>query len=143
MDALFTWQTLATLAGAASMTYIIVAYTKGTLDKLFHMSTDLYAALIAALILFGANAALGTPITWQMILLSLFNGFIVAMAAGKMNDKAVTSSIVQQAATNALTPVISATNTTAATQMTTTPATESPDIANTTMAEATPKEGAL
>jgi 4-hydroxybenzoate polyprenyltransferase len=86
LNSLFNWEILATFIGAVTMVYIIVSQTK----KYIPFSTDLYGALVAALILFGAGVAQGEAITWQMILLCIFNGFIVQLAAGKMNDKAIT-----------------------------------------------------
>ncbi|HHY13970.1 MAG TPA: hypothetical protein GX526_04945 [Thermoanaerobacterales bacterium] len=95
MDTLFTWEVLATLAGASGITYLIVAYTKRIVDSLPVLKiigTDLYAVFIGFLVLLGATAALGQVLTWANVVLALLNGFLVAATAGKMSDKAVTDS---------------------------------------------------
>ncbi len=95
MDTLFTWEVLATLAGASGITYLIVAYTKRIVDSLPVLKiigTDLYAVFIGFLVLLGATAALGQVLTWANVVLALLTGFLVAATAGKMSDKAVTDS---------------------------------------------------
>jgi xanthine/uracil permease len=90
MDNLYTWATLGTLAGAASLTYLIVAYTKRLVDTFWPkaLGTDLYAVLVGFVVLFCVAAVTG-PLSWATVVLALFNGFLVAAAAGKMSDKAV------------------------------------------------------
>lgn len=88
-DSLFTWDALATLTGASLLTFLVVQYTKGLLDKLVHIPTDLYAVLIGALILIAASAALGQSLTWATIVLCICNGFIVAATAGQMANKVI------------------------------------------------------
>lgn len=88
-DALFSWEMLGTLAGAAAVTYLIVAYTKNFIDKFWPVGTDLYAVIIGFVVLLCASLATGQAFTWQLVALCLFNGFLVAATAGKMNDKAV------------------------------------------------------
>jgi general stress protein CsbA len=98
-DGLFTWQTLGTLAGAAAITYLVVAYTKGLVDLIpwfKFIGTDLYAVLVGAIVLIAASAALGQALTWAVILLAVFNGFLVAATAGKMSDKALTEANKKQ-----------------------------------------------
>jgi len=92
MDNLFTWDVLGTLAGAAALTYLIVAYTKRAIDKFWPgiLGTDVYAVLIGFLVLLAATAAQGQPLNWSAVVLALFNGFLVAATAGKMSDKAIT-----------------------------------------------------
>jgi len=91
MDNLFTWDVLGTLAGAAAVTYLIVAYTKRLVDSFWpkELGTDLFAVIVGFLVLLAATAATGQRIDWAAVVLALFNGFLVAAAAGKMNDKAV------------------------------------------------------
>jgi len=95
-----TWSTLATIGGAAAITYLIVAYTRRLVDKTAvgrAIGTDLYAALVGAFILFLALVAVAieqaTPLTgtwWLLTIpLAILNGFMVASAAGKMHDKAI------------------------------------------------------
>ncbi|HYE83251.1 MAG TPA: hypothetical protein VEG39_13940 [Clostridia bacterium] len=94
MDKLFTWEAIATLTGAATLVYFIVAYTKRPLDKLLPklmgaIGTDLYAVFWAFIVLLVATTVITGGLTWASVALALFNAFIVAAAAGKMNDKAV------------------------------------------------------
>lgn len=87
-DSLFTWDALQTLAGAAFLCFLIVAYTKRYVDRWWPgASTDLYAVLIGATVLLAAMLAAGQGFTWQVVLLALFNGFLVAATAGKLHDK--------------------------------------------------------
>ena len=86
-DALFTWEALGTLAGASLLTFLVVQYTKALLDRVVHVPTDLYAVVIAALVLIAATAALGQRLTWAAIVLAIVNGFLVAAAAGQMANK--------------------------------------------------------
>jgi hypothetical protein len=88
---LFTWEALGTLAGAAAVTFLIVAYTKRAVDTFWPkaLGTDLYAVLIGFFVLVAATAALGRPLNWASIVLALFNGFLIAATSGKMNDKAI------------------------------------------------------
>lgn len=90
-DTLFTWDALATLAGASFLTYLITAYTKRLVDRFWYWGTDVYAVLVGTLVLVLAQVALGaSPTDWRIYVLSLFNGFLVAATAGKLHDKAVT-----------------------------------------------------
>jgi len=91
-ESLFTWEAIATLAGAAFLTFLIVAYTKNPIDRYWPkiLGTDLYAVLVGFVILSLAALATGQPVTWAMFVLALFNGFLVAATAGKVNDKVLT-----------------------------------------------------
>jgi len=86
-EVLFTWEALGTLTGAALLTFLVVQYTKSLLDRVAHIPTDLYAVVIAALILIAATAALGQPLTWAAIVLAVANGFLVAATAGQLANK--------------------------------------------------------
>jgi len=90
-ETLFNWEALGTLAGAAAVTYLIVAYTKRLVDKFWPkaLGTDIYAVLIGFLVLLSATAAQGQALTWSAVVLALFNGFLVAAASGKMSDKTI------------------------------------------------------
>lgn len=90
MDNLFTWEVISTLAGASAITYLIVSYTKRTIDIFWPkwLGTDLYAVLISFLILLAASGFANPPLTLSGVVLALFNAFLVAAASGKMNDKA-------------------------------------------------------
>lgn len=85
---LFTFEALSTLAGASLLVYLIVQYTKNIVPT--SIPTDIYAVFVGAVVLFVAQVAEGAAINdWRLYLLSFFNGFLVALTAGKMNDTAL------------------------------------------------------
>jgi len=88
---LFTWEALATMGGASLLTYFIVQYTKVLVDRLLpKWPTDVYAVLVAFIVLLTAQLALGADGgDWRLYALSLANGFIVAATAGQMQQKAL------------------------------------------------------
>jgi hypothetical protein len=89
-DTLFTFQYLSTLAGASLLTYLIVQYTKSYIDSIKKFSTDLYAVLVGTVILLLAQIAQGAnALDWRIYVLCLFNGFLVAVTSGKINDVAI------------------------------------------------------
>jgi len=89
-DSLFTFDALATLAGASLLTYLVVQYTKNLLDKVISLPTDIYAVLVGAVILLLAQLATGASAgDWRVYVLALANGFLVAATAGKLNDAAL------------------------------------------------------
>lgn len=98
MDELYSWQYIGTLAGAAMITYLIVAYTKRAVDAWWPpaLGTDLYAVLVAWLVLLAAMGAQGELSGLLSVVLCLFNGFLVAAAAGKLNDKAISEAERQE-----------------------------------------------
>lgn len=74
------------------LTFFVVQYTKGLVDRFLArwLPTDLYAVIVASLILLTAQLAIGAnPGDWRVYLLSIANGFLVAAAAGQMQRKAV------------------------------------------------------
>ncbi|REK68014.1 MAG: hypothetical protein C6P35_03330 [Cohnella sp.] len=88
---LFTWQALSAMGGASLLTYLIVQYTKGLIDRFARwLPTDLYAVVIATAILTAAQLAVGADGgDWRIYALALANGFLVAAAAGQMQNKAL------------------------------------------------------
>jgi hypothetical protein len=93
MDNLYTWSMLGTLAGASAIAYLIVAYTKAAADKFWPkiLGTDIYAVFISFIVLFAATAFNEPPLNISKTILALFNAFLVASVASKMNDKAITT----------------------------------------------------
>jgi len=97
MDNLFTWSMLGTLAGASATAYLVVAYTKEIFlkSKLKVIGIDLYAVLVSFVVLVSAWITLLEVVTWQTVLsligLAIFNAFLVAATAAKMNDKAIST----------------------------------------------------
>lgn len=88
-ETLFTWETLATLAGASLLTFFVVQYTKNLIDRVVEAPTDIYAVVVGAITLFLAALAQGAEVCWQTAVLSLANGFLVAAAAGQMYNKVI------------------------------------------------------
>ena len=88
---LFTWEALSAMGGASLLTYLIVQYTKGLIDRFAKwLPTDLYAVVIAMAILTAAQLAIGADAgDWRVYALALANGFLVAAAAGQMQNKAL------------------------------------------------------
>lgn len=90
-DNLFTWQALVTLSGAAMLVFLITLYTARVVDKWWKWGTDLYATLWGFIILSLATIATGgNPLNWRLYVLSFFNAFLIAAAAGKLRDKSIT-----------------------------------------------------
>ena len=76
----FTWAYLATIAGAAAFTLIVVQLAKVPLDKVWHIPTRLLVYFICLLVMLAAThftAGLG----WENGLLAAVNAFIAALTA--------------------------------------------------------------
>ena len=88
---LFTWEALSAMGGASLLTFFVVQYTKVLVDRFAKwLPTDLYAVLVAFIILVLAQLALGADGNdWRIYVLSLANGFLVAAAAGQMQRKSL------------------------------------------------------
>lgn len=88
---LFTWEALSAMGGASLLTYFIVQYTKSLLDRWAKwLPTDVYAVAVSWIILTAAQLATGaSAANWRLYALSFANAFLVAAAAGQINNKAV------------------------------------------------------
>lgn len=89
---LFTWEALSAMGGASLLTFFVVQYTKSIIDRFAArwLPTDLYAVIVAGLVLLTSQLALGAdPHDWRVYILAVANGFLVAAAAGQMQRKAV------------------------------------------------------
>ena len=75
---LFTWEGLASLAGAAAAVFLIVQLSKDYIPAF--IPVRLYAWLWAWIVLTLASYVLGA-FTWPVAVLNLFNGAIVALTA--------------------------------------------------------------
>lgn len=87
---LFTWDALGTMAGASLLVFFIVQYTKGMIDRFLPwLPTDVYAVVVAWIFLTLAQLAVDTSIAldWRLYVLSFANAFLVAAAAGQMQNK--------------------------------------------------------
>jgi len=76
----FTWDYLATIAGAAGLTLIIVQFMKAPLDKVWKIPTRLVAYVIALIIMTAATYFTGS-LTADSALLVASNAFLAAMTA--------------------------------------------------------------
>ena len=76
----FTWETLATLAGATLATLLIVQLLKLPLDRIWKVPTRLVTYVIALLLLLLATA-FTSGLTLPSALLTAVNAVIVALAA--------------------------------------------------------------
>ncbi len=76
----FTWESLATLGGAAAATLLIVQFLKAPLDKVWKIPTRWLAWLIAFVILLAANIVTN-GFQWNNVPLLIVNAFLVTFAA--------------------------------------------------------------
>ncbi len=75
-----TWTYLATIAGAAAFTLLIVQFFKAPLDKVWKIPTRVFAYVIALAIMLIATA-FTTGLTAENALLVAANAFLAAMSA--------------------------------------------------------------
>lgn len=75
-----TWTYLATIAGAAAFTLLIVQFFKAPLDKIWKIPTRVFAYVIALVIMLVATA-FTTGLTIDSVLLTAANAFLAAMSA--------------------------------------------------------------
>lgn len=78
MDQFFSWEMLATLAGAAAATGIVTQLLKDALKK---MPTQLLSYIIALVILAAATAATGAAADWTGWAILPLNAVIVSLSA--------------------------------------------------------------
>ena len=76
----FSWQQLATIAGATTATLLIVQLLKLPLDKVWKIPTRIVTYLIAVIILIVATA-FTSGLNWSDAGLAIINAVIVALAA--------------------------------------------------------------
>lgn len=76
----FSWEYLATIAGAAAATLLIVQFIKAPLDAVWKIPTRVLAYIIALIIMLVATA-FTTGLTTQSALLAVINAFVAAMTA--------------------------------------------------------------
>jgi peptidoglycan/LPS O-acetylase OafA/YrhL len=76
----FTWEHLATIAGATMATLLIVQLLKLPLDKVWKIPTRIIAYVIALVIMIVATA-FTVGLTWSNAGLAAINAVIVALAA--------------------------------------------------------------
>ena len=76
----FTWEQLATIAGAALATMLIVQLLKLPLDKVWKIPTRIIVFLIAAVVMLLATY-FTQGLTWNTALLTLMNAVVAALTA--------------------------------------------------------------
>ena len=76
----FTWEYLATIAGATAATLLIVQLLKLPLDKLWKIPTRIWVYLIALILMLLATV-FTTGLSMETALLTAVNAVIVALAA--------------------------------------------------------------
>ena len=76
----FTWKQLATIAGAAAMTLLIVQLLKLPIDKVWKIPTRIVVYVIALIIMILAQI-FTDGLTVNTALLTVFNAVIVALSA--------------------------------------------------------------
>lgn len=76
----FAWSYLATIAGAAAFTLLIVQFFKAPLDKVWKIPTRVFAYLVSLFIMLVATA-FTAGLTVDNVLLVAANAFLAAMSA--------------------------------------------------------------
>lgn len=79
-DAPFTWAYLATIAGAAAFTLIVVQLCKVPLDKVWHIPTRMLVYVICFVVMLAATH-FTVGLSWENGLLAAVNAFIAALTA--------------------------------------------------------------
>lgn len=80
VQAPWTWATLATVAGAAAATLLIVQYLKVPLDKVWKIPTRAFVYMVAFAILAAATAFVG-EMSAEALALCALNAFVVSLTA--------------------------------------------------------------
>lgn len=72
------------------LTFFIVQYSKRMLDRFVWFPTDLYAVIVAYIVLLAAQLAMGAKVAdWRLYVLTFANAFLVAAAAAQIQDKSI------------------------------------------------------
>lgn len=77
----FTWELLASNAGAVAATLLIVQYLKAPLDKVFKIPTRAFAFAVAFLLSLGGRAFGGTGMDIKSVPIVMLNALIIALTA--------------------------------------------------------------
>lgn len=75
-----TWTYLATIAGAAAFTLLVVQFLKAPLDKVWKIPTRAFAYVVALVVMLVATA-FTSGLTVDSVLLVAANAFLAAMSA--------------------------------------------------------------
>ena len=79
-DSFFTWEQLTTYGGATVATMLFVQFTKG-LPGIVKIPTRLWAFIVAAVLMILATVFTSSEVTPAVILITVVNAVIVAMAS--------------------------------------------------------------
>lgn len=77
----FSWEYLATIAGAATFTLLVAQFLKFPLDKIWKIPTRVVVYCIAFIVMLIGTAFTADGLTAQSVLLALANAFIAALTA--------------------------------------------------------------
>ena len=91
----FTWEYLATIAGASTFTLLVVQFIKEPLDKLVKIPTRIVAYVISAAVMLVA-LAFTDGFTCGGVCLALANAFISALAASGTYDTVATKKTTEE-----------------------------------------------
>lgn len=80
VEAPLTWSYLATIAGAAAFTLLIVQFFKAPLDKVWKIPTRVFAYMVSLAVMLIATA-FTSGLTAENVLLVAANAFLAAMSA--------------------------------------------------------------
>lgn len=76
----FTWTYLASIAGAAAFTLLVVQFLKAPLDKIWKIPTRVFAYIVSLITMIVATA-FTSGCTIDSVLLAVVNAFLAAFAA--------------------------------------------------------------
>lgn len=76
----FTWTYLASIAGAAAFTLLVVQFLKAPLDKIWKIPTRVFAYIVSLITMVVATA-FTSGCTVDSVLLAVVNAFLAAFAA--------------------------------------------------------------
>ena len=76
----FTWTYLASIAGAAAFTLLVVQFLKAPLDKIWKIPTRVFAYIVSLITMVVATA-FTSGCTIDSVLLAVVNAFLAAFAA--------------------------------------------------------------
>jgi hypothetical protein len=87
---LFSWDTLMTITGASLLVFLIVQYTKSTIDRYTSIPTDIYTVVISFCVLVIGQAGKGVNMfDWKVYAMAFFNAFIVASTSSHVFAKSL------------------------------------------------------
>ncbi|WP_246079656.1 hypothetical protein [Paenibacillus piri] len=78
------------MGGASLLTFFIVQYTKITVERWLRLPTDIFACMVAYVVLLASQLAAGADGSdWRLYGITFANAFLVAAAAGHLQAKSI------------------------------------------------------